>query len=308
MAPSTSVFSSASPTKRPVMASKASQNGAKRASRSSGVPGRPSLLAAEQEAGRRRGPRRRARRPTPGRPRRPAVLRSPGGRWPAALPGGPASPWRRGGQPGHPAWSSPSRRGQPAAARGSGARSSVAGGLRVGGGSAWGPAPWAGSAPSVGARSLLDEVAPHRDRGPQAAERARLRRPPPGRAAGRAAGRSRRGSPRGWSCRAGRWTARRRRRMPSVTAAPMSPTSRPSKMNGQRMKASEAPTRRMISISSARAMTAMRMVLTTMKRTVSPTMSTMPSADRAQDAGDGHQGVDDPLRLEHLGRRAAWAP
>ena len=65
-------------------------------------------------------------------------------------------------------------------------------------------------------------------------------------------------------------------RIPRVTAAPMSPTSRPSKMNGQRMNGSEAPTRRMISISWARDMTAMRMVLTTMSSTVSPTRPTTP--------------------------------
>ena len=42
-------------------------------------------------------------------------------------------------------------------------------------------------------------------------------------------------------------------------------------MNGHRMKASDAPTSRMISISSARDVTASRIVFTMMKSTVSPT-------------------------------------
>ena len=57
--------------------------------------------------------------------------------------------------------------------------------------------------------------------------------------------------------------------------APSRPTSAPSNTNGQRMNASDAPTRRMISISSARATTASRIVLTMMNSTISPTMPTM---------------------------------
>ena len=53
--------------------------------------------------------------------------------------------------------------------------------------------------------------------------------------------------------------------------APISPTIAPSKMNGQRMNASDAPTSRMISISSARATTASRIVLTMMNSTMTPT-------------------------------------
>src|SRR5207244_5299682 len=48
----------------------------------------------------------------------------------------------------------------------------------------------------------------------------------------------------------------------SATTAPSVPTSIPSRMNGQRTKASDAPTSCMISISSRRACTAMRIVLT----------------------------------------------
>ena len=42
-------------------------------------------------------------------------------------------------------------------------------------------------------------------------------------------------------------------------------------MNGQRMNASDAPTSRMISISSARAKTASRIVLTMMNSAMTPT-------------------------------------
>ncbi len=48
-------------------------------------------------------------------------------------------------------------------------------------------------------------------------------------------------------------------------------------MNGQRTNWSEAPTRRMISISCARDMTAIRMELTTMSSTVSPTRASTPN-------------------------------
>src|SRR6266545_2285853 len=48
----------------------------------------------------------------------------------------------------------------------------------------------------------------------------------------------------------------------SATTAPSAPTSMPSRMNGQRTNASDAPTSCMISISSRRACTAMRMVFT----------------------------------------------
>ena len=60
-------------------------------------------------------------------------------------------------------------------------------------------------------------------------------------------------------------------RIASVTPAPRRPTKAPSKMNGQRMNASDAPTRRMISISSRRATTASRIVFTMMKSTTNPT-------------------------------------
>ena len=65
-------------------------------------------------------------------------------------------------------------------------------------------------------------------------------------------------------------------------SAPSSPTNAPSNTNGQRMKASEAPTSRMISISSARATTASRMVLTMMNSAMTPTMSstTVPAVRR----------------------------
>ena len=55
-----------------------------------------------------------------------------------------------------------------------------------------------------------------------------------------------------------------------MSSAPSSPTSAPSNTNGQRMNASDAPTRRMISISSARATTASRIVLTMMNSTITP--------------------------------------
>src|SRR6266542_4541229 len=48
----------------------------------------------------------------------------------------------------------------------------------------------------------------------------------------------------------------------SATTAPSVPTSMPSRMNGQRTKASDAPTSCMISISSRRACTAIRIVFT----------------------------------------------
>ena len=53
-------------------------------------------------------------------------------------------------------------------------------------------------------------------------------------------------------------------------SAPRSPTRAPSNTNGQRMNASDAPTSRMISISSARATTASRIVLTMMNSTITP--------------------------------------
>ncbi len=59
--------------------------------------------------------------------------------------------------------------------------------------------------------------------------------------------------------------------MARAAAAPRRPTRAPSKMNGQRMNASEAPTRRMISISSRRATTASRIVFTMMNSTTTPT-------------------------------------
>ena len=69
---------------------------------------------------------------------------------------------------------------------------------------------------------------------------------------------------------------------PSVINAPSRPTKAPSKTNGQRMKASEAPTRRMISISSPRATTARRMVFTMMKSAMIPTTisTTVPAVRR----------------------------
>ena len=60
-----------------------------------------------------------------------------------------------------------------------------------------------------------------------------------------------------------------------VMSAPTSPQRIPSRMNGQRMNESEAPTSRMISISPARLKTAMRIVLMIRKRTVSPTSPTI---------------------------------
>ena len=83
----------------------------------------------------------------------------------------------------------------------------------------------------------------------------------------------------------------------SVTAAPSRPTRAPSKMNGQRMNASEAPTRRMISISSARATTASRIVLTMMNRTISADQDEQDQAAGPQDVGDGQHPVDQVLDL-----------
>ena len=60
-----------------------------------------------------------------------------------------------------------------------------------------------------------------------------------------------------------------------MISAPSRPTRAPSNTNGQRMNASDAPTSRMISISSARATTARRIVLTMMNSTMSPTTVTM---------------------------------
>ena len=62
---------------------------------------------------------------------------------------------------------------------------------------------------------------------------------------------------------------------PRVMSAPSRPTSAPSNTNGQRMNASDAPTSRMISISSARATTASRIVLTMMNSTIRPTIPTI---------------------------------
>ena len=65
-------------------------------------------------------------------------------------------------------------------------------------------------------------------------------------------------------------------------AAPRKPTNAPSKTNGQRMNASDAPTSRMISISSARATTARRIVFTMMNRAMTPTTTsrTVPAVRR----------------------------
>jgi hypothetical protein len=71
-------------------------------------------------------------------------------------------------------------------------------------------------------------------------------------------------------------------RMPSVSSDPSSPTNAPSNTNGQRMNASDAPTRRMTSISSARARTARRMVLMMMNKAITPTITrtTVPAVRR----------------------------
>ena len=69
-----------------------------------------------------------------------------------------------------------------------------------------------------------------------------------------------------------------------MSAAPRSPTIAPSKTNGQRMNASDAPTSRMISISSARATTASRIVFTMMNSTMNAITSRMtvpPCASRS---------------------------
>ena len=99
-----------------------------------------------------------------------------------------------------------------------------------------------------------------------------------------------------------------------MSRAPSSPTNAPSNTNGQRMNASDAPTRRMTSISSARARTASRIVLMMMNRAMIPTMTstTVPAVRRmlvtvstrstrssmlidVADARIGAQGVaDDP--------------
>ena len=91
----------------------------------------------------------------------------------------------------------------------------------------------------------------------------------------------------------------------SVTTAPEQAHEQPSKMNGQRTKWSEAPTRRMISISWARDMTAIRMELTTMSRTVRPTSASTADADGAQGRGDADQLVDVLLLLDDVGDHRA---
>ncbi len=62
---------------------------------------------------------------------------------------------------------------------------------------------------------------------------------------------------------------------PSAMSAPSMPMRAPSRTNGQRMNASEAPTSRMISISSARATTARRIVLMMMNSTIAPMTARM---------------------------------
>ena len=86
----------------------------------------------------------------------------------------------------------------------------------------------------------------------------------------------------------------------SVIAAPRNPTNAPSKTNGQRMNASEAPTRRMISISSARAKTARRIVLTMMNRAMTPTTRrrTVPAVRRM--FGDGQDPLDEVLDVDDV--------
>ena len=89
-----------------------------------------------------------------------------------------------------------------------------------------------------------------------------------------------------------------------VISAPSSPTSAPSKMNGQRMNASEAPTSRMISISSARATTASRIVLTMMNSTIDADQGEHDEPAGPQQVRDRHDPVDERLDLLHpLDRR-----
>ena len=85
-----------------------------------------------------------------------------------------------------------------------------------------------------------------------------------------------------------------------MRAAPRNPTKAPSKTNGQRMNASDAPTRRMISISSARAKTARRIVLTMMNSAMTPTDEEQDRPGRAQDVRDGEDALDEVLDVDHV--------
>ena len=101
-------------------------------------------------------------------------------------------------------------------------------------------------------------------------------------------------------------------------SAPSSPTKAPSKTNGQRMNASDAPTSRMISISSARAKTASRIVLTMMNSAMTPTTSstTVPAvrrmsvtvSTRVDEVLDVDDVADDRVIAERLGRRRRRRP
>ena len=78
------------------------------------------------------------------------------------------------------------------------------------------------------------------------------------------------------------------------------PDEAPSKTNGQRMNASDAPTRRMISISSARATTARRIVLTMMNSAMMPTTTSSDRPRRPQDVRDGQDPLDQLLDVDDV--------
>ena len=66
------------------------------------------------------------------------------------------------------------------------------------------------------------------------------------------------------------------------------------------MNASDAPTRRMTSISSARARTASRIVLMMMNSAMTPTMTQDDRAGRPQDVGDGQDALDEVLDVDDV--------
>ena len=86
----------------------------------------------------------------------------------------------------------------------------------------------------------------------------------------------------------------------SVSAAPSRPTIAPSNTNGQRMNASDAPTRRMISISSARATTASRIVFTMMNSTMNADDDEDHRAGGPQDVRHGHDLVGESAAVLDL--------